>query len=178
MPTRDELDDLLAVPAIPRFVTCATNRALTANYAALAPLEELDLVWEILREGFGRGWAAYYTAAGSDRGLRIGLRVPGQRAEFLVAKVHMTTQGIKFSSSPAFRRFNRENILAPGGRKSAALEEFLTAIPDLPTHRRTGPFFDPAYDHGLVLAAANGLLPRDHPPGRGEPNTPGPRSRP
>ncbi len=176
MPTRDELDDLLAVPAAPNFLTCATNRALAANYAALAPMEELDIVWDILREGFGRGWAAYYTAAGGDRGLRIGLRLPGQRAEFVVAKVHMTSQGIKFSSSPAFKKFNREKILSPGGRKSAALEEFLSAIPALPAHRRTGPFFDQAYDHGRVLAAASGLLPRDHPPGRSAPDMSAPRS--
>jgi hypothetical protein len=166
MPTRDELGDLLAVPTTPLFSTCATNGALAAAYASLAPLEELDLVWEILREGFGRGWAAYFTAAGGDRGLRVGLRMPGRRAEFVVAKIHMTTQGIKFSSGPSFGKYNRERICGPDGLKSTALDGFLAALPVLPARRRTGPFFDPTYDHGQVMAAAVGLLPRDHPPGR------------
>lgn len=166
MPTRDELGDLLAVPATPPFAACDANRALAAAYAALAPLEELDIVWEILREGFGRGWAAYFTAAGGDRGLRVGLRMPGQRAEFVVAKIHMTTLGIKFSSGPSFGKYNRERICGADGRKSGALDAFLAALPVLPPRRRVGPFFDPAYDHDRVMTAAVGLLPRDHPPGR------------
>ena len=167
MPTRDELGDLLSVPNTPRFSPFEANTALTATYIALSAPEELAIVWEILREGFARGWAAYYTAAGGDRGLRIGLRAAGRRAEFIVAKLHMTSHGIKFSSSPSFGKHNRKKILGPDGGRSQDLDAFLTAIPAI---RRVGPFLGSGYDHARILGAADGLLPRHHPPGRARPD--------
>jgi hypothetical protein len=163
MPTRSELADLLAIPASDVFAPCADNHAITQLFVAVARDHEIFALWDVLREGLGRGWSAYYTAARSDRGFRIGLRPLGRRAEFLAAKLHVTAQGAKLSSSRPFGALNRRPLLERDRQRSAALRGFLAALPQT---RRTGPFLGVAtgYDHAQALSAAADLLPRRHPP--------------
>lgn len=161
MPSHAELADLLAIPGGARFAPCAANHGITETYVSLARPEELALLWDILREGFGRGWAAYYTAATGDRGPRIGLRAVGRRAEFVVATIHVTTRGIKFSSSGVFGGARRHPILGPDRGRSPALSAFFESLPRV---RRTGVFFAEGYDHPTILEHAGDLLPRHHPP--------------
>jgi hypothetical protein len=161
MPSNAELADLLAIPAGARFAPCAANHAITETFVSLARPWESAALWEVLREGFGRGWAAYFTAATGDRGPRIGLRAVGRRAEFVVATIHVTARGLKFSSSGVFGGARRHPILGPDRARSPALVAFLDALPRI---RRTGVFFAEVYDHDQVLDAATELLPRHHPP--------------
>lgn len=161
MPTRSELADLVAVPAIPDFAPCAANQAITATYVAVSKPSELESLWSLLREAFARDWSAYFTAAGGDRGLRIGPRPRGRRAILVAARIHLTAQGMKLSSHRRFGGFNRQAILGPDHAPTTELLTFLAYLPPVPKSR---PLFAPSYDHDHVLAATRGLLPRDHPP--------------
>lgn len=161
MPTRSEIADLLAVPALPPFRPCTANHAIASTYVSVSKPDELAMLWTLLREGFARDWAAYFTGAGGDRGLRIGPRPRDRRAIFVAARIHMTAQGMKLSSHRRLGGLNRVPVLTPDLAPTPACQDFLASLPPV---LRTGPLFCAPYVHADVIAAAGHLLPRALPP--------------